>query len=56
MCCKIQTHMMTVVFLHLCTISVLWASLVKQDNLLVYLSIIPSTKGAKTFTMGMVFG
>ena len=48
MCCEIQTHMMTVIFLHICIIPVLWASLVKQENLLVFLSIIPSSKASTT--------
>jgi len=56
MACKINTHMMTVVFTHLGLISILWASLVKQDHLLVYLSIIPSTKGSKSFTLAMILG
>jgi len=48
--------MVSVVFIHLCLIAIAWATLVKQDQLLVYLSIIPSTTGSKTFTLLMVLG
>ena len=56
MCCKIQTLIGSVVFLHLCLITILWGNLLRQEELLVYLSIIPSTKGSKQFTDCIILG